>query len=103
MRGRQALHGNLPILSADVFPLFCAGRNGASNHLPVTAMSIASIIGRVRALASRFVFSDEGKTAVGVVGAVVDYSRVSNARATIHAALDSTALIRSKGLYSEII
>jgi Flp pilus assembly protein TadG len=76
-------------------------------------MSIASKILRLRNSASRFIHADKGNVAVifaiaslpifGLVGAAVDYTRVSNARASMQSALDSTALMLSKDLASGII
>ncbi len=76
-------------------------------------MSIASIIERFRGAASRFAVANKGNVAIifaasivpifGVLGAAVDYTRVSNARASMQAALDSTALMVSKDLSSGAI
>jgi len=85
----------------------------ASHHSPVTAMSIAAKIIRFRNSASHFIGADKGNVAVifaiaslpvfALVGAAVDYTRVSNARASMQAALDSTALMLSKDLASGVI
>src|ERR1700694_2324921 len=85
----------------------------ASNHSPVTVMSIASKIVWFRNSASRFIHADKGNVAVifaiaslpilGLVGAAVDYTRVSNARASMQSALDSTALMLSKDLEIGVI
>jgi Flp pilus assembly protein TadG len=85
----------------------------ASHHSPVTAMSIAAKIVRFRNSASHFIGADKGNVAVifaiaslpvfALVGAAVDYTRVSNARASMQAALDSTALMLSKDLASGVI
>jgi Flp pilus assembly protein TadG len=85
----------------------------ASNHVRVTTMSIGSKIVRFRNTASHFIGADKGNVAVifaiaslpvfALVGAAVDYTRVSNARASMQAALDSTALMLSKDLASGVI
>ena len=69
------------------------------------AMSIALTIRRFRSAARRFAGADRGNVAIlfaatiipvlSVLGAAVDYSRVSSARASMQAALDSTALMIS--------
>jgi Flp pilus assembly protein TadG len=76
-------------------------------------MSNASLTTRFRLLANRFAGAREGNVAtmfamavlplLGLVGAAVDYSRVSSARASMQTALDSTALMLSKDLASGII
>jgi len=76
-------------------------------------MSIASLPSQFRVLARRFAGADKGNVAtmfaiailplLGLVGAAVDYSRVSSARSTMQAALDSTALMLSKDLASGTI
>jgi Flp pilus assembly protein TadG len=85
----------------------------ASHHSPVTVMSIAAKIVRFRNSASHFIRADKGNVAVifaiaslpvfALVGAAVDYTRVSNARASMQAALDSTTLMLSKDLASGVI
>jgi Flp pilus assembly protein TadG len=89
------------------------GRNGASNQIQVTAMSTAPLIARFRTAARRFLRADEGNIAMifaisvlpvlGLVGAAVDYTRVSSARSAMQSALDSTALMLSKDLSSGTI
>jgi Flp pilus assembly protein TadG len=76
-------------------------------------MSIASMLRRFGGEARRFAPANKGNVSIifaacaipliGVLGAAVDYSRVSNARASMQAALDSTALMVSKDLSSGII
>jgi Flp pilus assembly protein TadG len=76
-------------------------------------MSIASIITRFRTSAKRFIRADKGNLSVifaitilpilGFIGAAVDYTRVSGAKAAMQAALDSTALMVSKDLASGTI
>jgi Flp pilus assembly protein TadG len=76
-------------------------------------MSGASIFNRVRSAAGRFARCDQGNIAVifaiaavpiiSFVGAAIDYSRASNARTKMQAALDSTALMLSKDLASGAI
>src|SRR3979411_812502 len=100
------LYRHLPVFSIQLYHLFIrVGRNGACNQLPVTAMSIVSLITQLRTSARRFIRADEGNIAVifaitvlpilGLVGAAIDYSRVSGARASMQSALDSTALMLS--------
>lgn len=70
----------------------------------------ASIIRHVRRAAARFIGADGGNVAViftiaavpviGFVGAAIDYTRMNEARSTMQAALDSTALMISKDLSS---
>jgi Flp pilus assembly protein TadG len=72
-----------------------------------------SIIRHIRDAARRFVAANDGNIAViftiaaipiiGFVGAAIDYSRVNNARSSVQAALDSTALMLSKDLSSGTI
>jgi Flp pilus assembly protein TadG len=76
-------------------------------------MSVASIITQFRISAKRFIGADQGNIAVifaiailpilALIGAAIDYSRVSSARAAMQAALDSTALMVSKDLSSGVI
>jgi Flp pilus assembly protein TadG len=76
-------------------------------------MSIASLIARFRTAARRFPRADEGNIAMifaisslpllGLVGAAVDYTRVSSVRTAMQSALDSTALMLSKDLSSGTI
>ena len=76
-------------------------------------MSIASAITLFRSTAKRFLSSDDGNIAVifafailpilGFLGAAVDYTRLSDARTAMQAALDSTALMLSKDLSSGTI
>jgi len=76
-------------------------------------MSFASITSRLRVLANCFVRAKGGNVAtlfaitilpiLGVVGAAVDYSRVSNASAAMQNALDATALMLAKDLASGTI
>jgi Flp pilus assembly protein TadG len=73
----------------------------------------ASIISRIRGAARRFSTANQGNIAVifaialvpviSFVGAAVDYSRANNARSSMQAALDSTALMLSKDLSSGTI
>jgi Flp pilus assembly protein TadG len=73
----------------------------------------ASIISRIRNAAGRFAGANQGNIAVifgialvpvlSFVGAAIDYSRANNARSSMQAALDSTALMLSKDLSSGII
>jgi Flp pilus assembly protein TadG len=73
----------------------------------------ASIIRHVRAAADRFAGANQGNIAVifavalvpllSFVGAAIDYSRVSSARSSMQAALDSTALMISKDLSQGVI
>src|SRR3954452_22350157 len=68
----------------------------------------ASFPGRLRGTAKRFPGDERGNIAVifaialvpilGFVGAAVDYTRANAARASMQAALDSTALMVSKDL-----
>jgi Flp pilus assembly protein TadG len=79
----------------------------------VTAMFARFIIPRIRDAARRFVGANDGNIAViftiaaipviGFVGAAIDYSRLNNARSSMQAALDSTALMLSKDLSSGTI
>src|SRR5260221_10712770 len=67
-----------------------------------------SIFSRVRTAAGRFAGADQGNIAVlfaiaivpilTFVGAAIDYSRANNARSSMQAALDSTALMVAKDL-----
>ena len=76
-------------------------------------MPAASIFRHVREAAARFGAANQGNIAVifaiallpmlSFVGAAIDYSRVNNARSSMQAALDSTALMLSKDLSSGII
>src|SRR5881394_3713569 len=76
-------------------------------------MFIAPITSRFRSCARRFACSNRGSIApifaitvlpiLGFIGASIDYTRVSAARAAMQAALDSTALMLSKDLASGII
>jgi Flp pilus assembly protein TadG len=73
----------------------------------------ASFRNRARSAARRFVRASEGNIAVtfaivlvpilSFVGAAVDYTRANNARSSMQAALDSTALMLSKDLSQGII
>ena len=68
----------------------------------------ASITSRIRCTVSRFATANQGNIAVifaivlvpvlSFVGAAIDYSRANNARSSMQAALDSTALMLSKDL-----
>jgi Flp pilus assembly protein TadG len=79
----------------------------------VTAMSFASIKRRIREAASRFGAANDGNIAVifaicclpilTFVGAAIDYSRANNARSSMQAALDSTALMIAKDLSQGLI
>src|ERR1700744_2772331 len=70
----------------------------------------ASITRHIRQAAARFAGANGGNVAViftiaaipviGFVGAAIDYTRMSEARSTMQAALDSTALMLSKDLSS---
>jgi Flp pilus assembly protein TadG len=76
-------------------------------------MSIVPIITQFRTSARRFIRADQGNIAtifaitilpiLGFVGAAIDFTRVSSARAAMQAALDSTALMLSKDLSSGTI
>lgn len=76
-------------------------------------MAGTSIIQRFRGAVRRFTRADQGNIAVifaiacvpliSFVGAAVDYSRLSAARSTLQAALDSTALMVSKDLTAGVI
>lgn len=69
-------------------------------------MSASAIVNRIKAAAGRFPHAADGNIAVifaiallpviGFVGAAVDYTRANNARSSMQAALDSTALMVSK-------
>ena len=71
-------------------------------------MSGASVFGKLRSAARRFIGAREGNIAVifglsaipiiSFRGAAIDYSRANAARAAMQAALDSTALMLSKDL-----
>ena len=68
---------------------------------------------RVQQAVGRFARANEGNVAViftialipliSFIGAAIDYSRANNARSTMQAALDSTALMLSKDLSSGVI
>jgi Flp pilus assembly protein TadG len=85
----------------------------AETHISVTVMLGASISSRIRKAAYRFGGANQGNIAVifaialvpviSFVGAAVDYSRANNARSSMQAALDSTALMLSKDLSSGVI
>jgi Flp pilus assembly protein TadG len=76
-------------------------------------MSFASIARQIREAANRFGRADDGNIAVifaicclpilTFVGAAIDYSRANNARSSMQAALDSTALMVSKDLSQGLI
>jgi Flp pilus assembly protein TadG len=76
-------------------------------------MSIVSLLTRFRASARRFVRADDGNIAMifaiavlpllSLVGAAIDYTRVSGARSAMQSALDSTALMLAKDLSSGTI
>ncbi len=76
-------------------------------------MADASIFRRFGKVARRFAGADQGNIAVifaiacvpliSFVGAAIDYSRANNARSSMQAALDSTALMVSKDLTSGLI
>jgi Flp pilus assembly protein TadG len=76
-------------------------------------MRSASITTRIREAAGRFASDSQGNIAmifaialvplISFVGAAIDYSRASNARTSMQAALDSTALMLSKDLSSGLI
>jgi Flp pilus assembly protein TadG len=76
-------------------------------------MFSASITRHFKGAASRFVGANQGNIAVifaiacvpmiSFVGAAIDYSRANNARSSMQAALDSTALMLSKDLSSGAI
>ena len=76
-------------------------------------MSFASIARHIREAANRFGGADDGNIAVifaicclpilTFVGAAIDYSRANNARSSMQAALDSTALMVSKDLSQGLI
>jgi Flp pilus assembly protein TadG len=80
----------------------------------MTAAEMAAAITRhVREAANRFFGADQGNIAVifaitlvpliSFVGAAIDYSRANNARSSMQAALDSTALMLSKNLSGGVI
>jgi Flp pilus assembly protein TadG len=79
----------------------------------VTVMLDASITSHVRGAAKRFAGAKKGNVAVifaialvpliSFVGAAIDYSRANNARSSMQAALDSTALMLSKDLSEGLI
>ena len=81
--------------------------------IPVTIMLDASITSRLRAAAKRFAGANQGNIAVifavalvpllSFTGAAIDYSRANNARSSMQAALDSTALMLSKDLSEGLI
>ena len=85
----------------------------AETQISVTAMSFASITRHIREAAGRFGAADDGNIAVifaiallpilTFVGAAIDYSRANNARSSMQAALDSTALMVSKDLSQGLI
>jgi Flp pilus assembly protein TadG len=76
-------------------------------------MSIVSLLTRFRASARRFVRAEDGNIAMifaiavlpllSLVGAAIDYTRVSGARSAMQSALDSTALMLAKDLSSGTI
>src|ERR1700741_700183 len=71
-------------------------------------MSGASVFGKLRSAARRFIGAREGNIAVifglaaipiiSFMGAAIDYTRANAARAAMQAAMDSTALMLSKDL-----
>ncbi len=81
---------------------------GHRNPISVTIMLSTSITSQVRAAFSRFQAANQGNIAVlfaaalvpllSFMGAAVDYSRANNARSSMQAALDSTALMLAKDL-----
>jgi Flp pilus assembly protein TadG len=83
-------------------------RNGGTNQIAVSAMSVTAIFNRLGTAARRFAGADQGNIAVifalaavpiiSFVGVAIDYSRVNSARSSMQAALDSTALMLSKDL-----
>jgi Flp pilus assembly protein TadG len=85
----------------------------AETQISVTVMLGASITHHIRKAANRFVGANQGNIAVifaialvpliSFVGAAIDYSRANNARSSMQAALDSTALMLSKDLSSGIV
>jgi Flp pilus assembly protein TadG len=102
-----------PFLLGRIYHLFSdAGRMAAETRL-VTAMFIASITRHIRGAANRFGGAEDGNIAVifaitclpilTFVGAAIDYSRANNARSSMQAALDSTALMVSKDLSQGLI
>src|SRR5205085_8535704 len=80
---------------------------------PVTTMSGASVLRKIRTSLGRFATADGGNIAVifalsavpliSFVGAAIDYTRANVARSSMQAALDSTALMLSKDLSSGTI
>jgi Flp pilus assembly protein TadG len=97
------------ILLRPLYYVFIRGRcNGASNSSAGTAMPIAPIITQSGKIAKRFIGAAQGNIApifaivilpiLGFTGAAIDYTRVSSARTSMQAALDSTALMLSKDL-----
>lgn len=85
----------------------------ALTPIPVIAMSCVSIARHISRAASRFAGADEGNIAVifaiailpvlAFVGAAIDYSRASQVRTSMQAALDSTALMLSRDLTQGLI
>jgi Flp pilus assembly protein TadG len=85
----------------------------AETKISVTVMPSASITRHISAAASRFVGANQGNIAVifavacvpilSFIGAAIDYSRANNARSSMQAALDSTALMVSKDLSQGLI
>jgi Flp pilus assembly protein TadG len=103
-----------PSFPARIYPLFSRDRrNGRTNQISVTTMPRPSITRHIREAASRFAGNTQGNIAVifaiacvpiiSFVGAAIDYSRANNARSSMQAALDSTALMLSKDLSSGTI
>jgi Flp pilus assembly protein TadG len=93
--------------------LVATAEMAAETQISVTVMLGASITSRIRKAAGRFAGANQGNIAVifaialvpviSLVGAAIDYSRANNARSSMQAALDSTALMLSKDLSSGII
>jgi Flp pilus assembly protein TadG len=93
--------------------LVATAEMAAETQISVTVMLGASITSRIRKAAGRFAGANQGNIAVifaialvpviSFVGAAIDYSRANNARSSMQAALDSTALMLSKDLGSGII
>jgi Flp pilus assembly protein TadG len=93
--------------------LVATAEMAVETQISVTVMLVASITRRIRKAAGRFAGANQGNIAVifaialvpvvSFVGAAIDYSRANNARSSMQAALDSTALMLSKDLSSGII
>jgi Flp pilus assembly protein TadG len=98
-----------PFLVEPVYYLFSRpGGNGRRNHIVGKAMPVTAFFSRVRAATTRFAGANDGNIAIlfaiavlpvlSFVGAAIDYTRANNARSSMQAALDSTALMLAKDL-----